>query len=351
MKRTKRFGLGTLFIVLIMCLLMGGMTTAASDQQLKGWQTVEGKKYYYQNDGTKAKGWQTIGKYKYYFNKKGEMVTGWQTLKKKTYYFNKKGQMQKGWENIGKYTYYFDKNGIMKTGWQKIGKYTYYFNSKGKMLTGWRTIKKKTYYFNKKGRMKTGWLKLDGKKYYMNEDGVRQTGYLEIGDKTYYFKPKTGVMDPKKTVVKSKLEKLCESVVSKQVKTSDSNSTKLNKLFKYVVNNYTYLRNSAPSGQHWYRDYAYNMLNSKKGNCYGFAAVFACLAKEATGLDVRVATGYVPAVSGGVTPHGWCEVKINGGWKVFDPDLYKYDGPYNVYYNYPITSMHSVGAYYTVSFN
>lgn len=162
----------------------------------------------------------------------------------------------------------------------------------------------------------------------------KRSGWYTVNGKTYYFSKKTGALFPSKTIKRklSKLEKLCKQIVDKKVKKSDSNNTKLKKLFKYVAWNCNYKRRTDFSGKKgWYRKYAYDMLTTKKGNCYCFAAAFACLAKRATNLPVRVGWGYTPQRSGGLAPHGWCEIKINGTWYVFDPDFYRYVDNGNFY--------------------
>lgn len=245
----------------------------------------------------KKNGWVTSGSKKYYY-KNGKKVTGWQTIKKKTYYFNKKG--------------------VMKTGLQKIsGKY---------------------YYFNTKGRRQTGWQTIDGKKYYFSptssRPGQMATGWVTIGYKRYYFK-KNGVLVKSKTKSVTAFEKQLLKIVDAKTKTSDSTNTKLSKLFQYVTWNYRYNnadRNTVPGGKDWYKKRAQHMLNTKGGTCYHYASLFACLAKKATDLPVRVGYGYTQKLGGGTITHSWCEIKINGTWYVFDPDAYRYFAPGNCYY-------------------
>ena len=55
-----------------------------------GWQTVSGKKYYYDAKGTPVKGWQTISGKKYYFHPTtGVMQTGWIKVNGREYYMDK----------------------------------------------------------------------------------------------------------------------------------------------------------------------------------------------------------------------------------------------------------------------
>lgn len=58
-----------------------------------GWQTKDGKKYYYNAQGVVATGWQTIDGKRYYFDGSGAAVTGLQTLDNKKYYFYPGGDL------------------------------------------------------------------------------------------------------------------------------------------------------------------------------------------------------------------------------------------------------------------
>ena len=89
-----------------------------------GFVTVNGKKYYFLKNGTRAKGWRKIkGKY-YYFSKKSRvMKTGWLTLRKKKYYLSSKGRRYTGWHTIeGEKYYFYKKTGVMAKN-KKIGNY------------------------------------------------------------------------------------------------------------------------------------------------------------------------------------------------------------------------------------
>lgn len=62
---------------------------SSSQPQKRGWQSVNGKQYYYDKKGVKVTGLKKINGAKYYFNKKGVMQTGLKKVKGKTYYFDK----------------------------------------------------------------------------------------------------------------------------------------------------------------------------------------------------------------------------------------------------------------------
>ncbi|HDR7567220.1 TPA: hypothetical protein QCX51_004535 [Bacillus mycoides] len=47
-----------------------------------------------------VKGLQSINGYKYYFNEDGVMQTGLQTIKRQVYYFNENGTMVTDWKDV-----------------------------------------------------------------------------------------------------------------------------------------------------------------------------------------------------------------------------------------------------------
>ncbi len=79
-------------------------------QPTTGWQTIKGKRYYFNKKGVKVTGLKKIDGEKYYFNKKGVMQTGLKKVKNKTYYFDKTyGYMV----TIARYkNYLIDYNGV-----------------------------------------------------------------------------------------------------------------------------------------------------------------------------------------------------------------------------------------------
>lgn len=102
------------------------------------WVKIGSKYYYFQSNCTMAKNtW--IGSY--YVDLNGvrtnqKKVTGWQTVSGKKYYYNKKGKMVTGWKSISGSKYYFDKStGAMLTGLQTISNKKYYFYPDGRLAT------------------------------------------------------------------------------------------------------------------------------------------------------------------------------------------------------------------------
>lgn len=214
---------------------------------LKGWQTIEGKRYYFDSktgilrtgdenglyaigsnmyylgqDGVLRCGWirETEGKV-YYANTSGVLLSGWQKIENVWYYFDKGTRQQdpgarvgndyfatatedgvtntyyfvngkslaKGFKTIKGCQYYFDgSTGVLKTGFFKAGKTWYYFHEDRTPMTGWwkNPDTGKTHYFKNNGQAVTGWQNISGSRYYFDADGVMQTQRTLVG-KTYYF--------------------------------------------------------------------------------------------------------------------------------------------------------------------
>ncbi len=127
---------------------------------------------------------------KTYYYKNGKKQTGWQTINGKKYYFSAKDStMLTGVQKIGSKYYLLDsKTGALKnayTGLYKQGTNTYYFKS-GNIQTGWRDMKEGRRYFSvNSGKMLTGLQKIGGDDYYFNSNGILQTGTFSVKDYTY----------------------------------------------------------------------------------------------------------------------------------------------------------------------
>ena len=81
------------------------------------WYTEDKKTYYKNPDGTLAKGWQTIDGNKYYFGATtGKLYTGWAQIGNKKYYLGDDGVMVTGKQTIDGVVYEFDSNGVLIQG-------------------------------------------------------------------------------------------------------------------------------------------------------------------------------------------------------------------------------------------
>ncbi len=130
-----------------------------SGKKLTGIQSIEGKLYYFDEQG-------------YLYKKHGKT-----TLAGKTYYFdNADYSLKTGAVKINKAYYYFRKTtGEMYkgTGIEKVDGQYYQFTANGKLKSGWyRDAKNKRYYFDETSfAAKTGWNYVGKYKYYFNQNG------------------------------------------------------------------------------------------------------------------------------------------------------------------------------------
>ena len=124
----------------------------------------------------------------------------------------------------------------------------------------------------------------------------------------------------------SSLEKSAEKIVKKVVKNEADQKKQLKKLFQYVEKNYGYARAVGfQSTKGWEKTYAAEMIRKKNGSCYHYAALYACLAKKATGLPVRICIGTTNGFNASRwQPHAWCEVKVGKTWYVCDANMDKF---------------------------
>lgn len=182
----------------------------------------------------------------------------------------------------------------------------------------------KVYYFNQKGigTPYTGskFIKISyggsSKVYYSNKGTLEKNKIVGNKKEGYYYVDSTGVK------VTDKTTKLAVKFVRAHTKSSDSQSKKLSKCYYYLARHYKYKRsygNLYPKAKDM-QSMAYDMLSSKRGNCHRYAASFAYIVRV-LGYDTRVVIGKVSSNRGGMTPHGWVEVKKNGKWYVCDPDM------------------------------
>lgn len=148
---------------------------------LTGNQTIDNKKYYFNEDGSMHTGWLNTW---YYYDESGAMVTGWKKIDGNWYYFNKK----EGWKHTDSLTeidgdyYSFNSDGTMHTGWFQAGLWYYCDEGSGKAHKGWLTLNNVKYYFDEDyAYMHTGRSTINGKEYCFNSDGSMLTGwYTEI---------------------------------------------------------------------------------------------------------------------------------------------------------------------------
>lgn len=119
------------------------------------------------------------------------------------------------------------------------------------------------------------------------------------------------------TTGNAELDQRLNAIVEELTNDSMTRDEKLEALFNYVRDNYTYLKRPLISkGQTgWEPEYALYFLQNGKGNCYSFSAAYCLLCRE-LGLPAYTVVG-----SALNSPHGWVEIVLDGSPYIFDPQL------------------------------
>ena len=211
------------------------------------WHKIDGKMYYFDDDGEMVVGWQyleipgtsyrddlfdnrpvfEIGLQQkwYYFDKNGVLqeFVGWKALEVKTkdsvgrkygekrtnpedkeeksfytnYYFNQNHSLETGWLYDQSNWYYLAKTeingenyigGERRAGWINDDSTWYYLDpTTGIMQTGWQYLGNKWYYLRSSGAMATSWIKDGSTWYYLHaSNGDMKTGWFQVNGKWYY---------------------------------------------------------------------------------------------------------------------------------------------------------------------
>ena len=193
-----------------------------------------------------------------YYDANGTMVIGWQTIDGKKYFFKKAtGEKVTGWLSKGGKIYFFNKEGVLQTNcWVKSGNDRYRIGSDGSRQIGITKVGKKYYYLSKKakGKLVYGWISTGGKRYFGHRSkGYLITGLANIGGKKYYFYSSGEMAKSVKLYVGSKEYSINSSgVITSETKVSISGSTKGSEIakfaVKYVGNPYVWGGTSLTSG-------------------------------------------------------------------------------------------------------
>lgn len=157
-------------------------------ESLKGWQEIEGKKFYFRPSGTRADGFQYIGGSWYFLDPLDGVQYGWQDIDHGTYYFRNSGTMVTGKQYIDGGWKYFTQEGMLQQGWCPFGNFWRYYDASGHMLTGWNTVDGVRYYFRESGTRADGFQWIDGFWYYLDGMNGLAKGWLERDGESYYLR-------------------------------------------------------------------------------------------------------------------------------------------------------------------
>ena len=160
-----------------------------SGLQRLGWQTVNGKRYFYDSDGNAVFGWLHWRDEDYYISQENGKQTGTAEMEDGTRIFDSYGVVQKGLITDGTEWFYADETGLLKGGEQTIDGKPYLFGEDGRFLKGWQTASDGVtrYYGDEYGTIVTGWIHLGEDEYYADPERGMLTGMQVLNNKKYCF--------------------------------------------------------------------------------------------------------------------------------------------------------------------
>ena len=234
-------------------------------------------------------------------------------------------------------SFYLDKDGYVAYGYITVGDCVFYMPSDGVIVPGWITTELGESYVLPSGNLAVNAV-VDGKTLDARGVAVIPVPAEEAAAVLPAASPDAAMAVPVPEAPKSEFELVCAAILAQITTPEMSNDQKLRRAYDHILAITTYRRTyETPSGE-WTKPYALDIYATGQGNCYRYAAAFAYLARE-LGYTVRVATGQIAASRGGVTPHAWVEINVNGSWLICDPDME--DAKRSNYYmrtysNYPV---------------
>ena len=133
-------------------------------------------------------GWVKEGGYTYYYEN-GQKVQGFKQIDNKTYFFSYvNGSLKRGVQSLNGKEFYLNNDGTVYYGWRKDGNRTLYYGSDAFALKGFHKIDNKMYFFsNANSSLKSGIQSLNGKEFYLNNDGTVYYGWRKDRNRTLYY--------------------------------------------------------------------------------------------------------------------------------------------------------------------
>ena len=159
-------------------------------------EVINGKKYWFQPDGSLMSGWCQLGEWTMYYDPQTYVgATGLTRINGKTYIFDGNGVLvRNNTPIINGNKYYADGNGMAKTGWLRLAGWQMYFDpGTYAAATGITKIDGKAYLFDENGVeiLKSRTETINGKIYWFQPDGSLMSGWCKLGSWTMYFDPET----------------------------------------------------------------------------------------------------------------------------------------------------------------
>lgn len=142
-----------------------------------GWLKLEEGIYYLDENGYRTEGFVKVGEKTYYQEEgTGKRLTGFQTIQKKLYYFRPStgSMLHFGWVSINGKRYYFHEDGHAQKGLATINGERYFFRTDGSMIRSkWVYYWNNWYFASCKGKIyRNTWHYIDKKRYYFNGKGI-----------------------------------------------------------------------------------------------------------------------------------------------------------------------------------
>ena len=181
------------------------------------------------------------------------------------------------------------------------------FYMNGAVANGTVTDHGSTYYFEN-GHFRSGYQRIGGKLYYYENGKIQKDAVVGTASEGYTYADEDGVCcesEEIKLAAKFMMEKCKGSTRYQRQKYG----------FMYMAKNFPYRRSyDHPKKASDIPALAIDIFKRESGNCYRYAAAYACLAKIA-GLRTRMCIGTTAGL-----PHGWTEVMVDGKWYICDVD-------------------------------
>ena len=159
--------------------------------------------------------------------------------------------------------------------------------------------------------VKNGFITENGKLYYYVDGAVQSGGIVGPATPDFRYADNVGVCCTSEEI------RLAANFI-KEHGEGESVDEILSSCFMYLALNYEYERDYLhPAKAEDIPEQAIVMFRTHKGNCYKYAACYACIA-AAMGYPARVVIGGLPHSSGEIQEHAWTEVYIDDYWYVYD---------------------------------
>ena len=353
--------------------------------KLIGLNCIEGKWYYFDENGYLKTGWQTVEEKTYYFSlETGERYeNGAYMIEDEEYTFDENGEViskidsedsaengltdtsdsiiedtqensqtnqseQDGvlpeteevvtiyqdWQRASEGWYYYDSFGNKVTGWLQLGNNWYYLDGSnaeylGLMVTGpKKEINGYTYFFEGGGVMQTGWITQPEGRYYAYAGGNQAYGWQQIGNKWYYF-------DRSNQEYPGLMVTGCSKVIGGKTYYFDENGAMQTGWLRqpegwyYMDANGNRIRGWLQLGSNWYyldgnnTEYPGLMVTGPKKEINGYTYFFEGGGVMQTGW-VRLPEGWYYAYPGGNQRTGWLQLDSN--WYYLDGNNTEYPG-------------------------